>query len=299
MEATVPGEINALQVTTIMIGDTLYACDGNTTCFDAETGQARWRRNVSDGQPPSGKPCRGVAYYKVPQAQGVCAERIFAPSHNPTLAALNARTGELCPGFGKAGLVTAGGYRTLSARPVLRQLGAASHPRQGGGRRGHPGRPVLGRPVRRYPRLRRGDRRTGLGLRRRRARSDRRPTKRGEIFALDRQTGEPIKTVRELPVPQQGIAAGERLSPTQPESSDLPAFRGAPLREKDMRGMTPLDQLYCRIEFKRSRYEGMFTPVTLGKTIVIDPGSMGGVKLERRVVGRRPRHHDRQLDASA
>ncbi|POA80387.1 hypothetical protein C1882_27065 [Pseudomonas sp. FW305-E2] len=109
MVATVPGEMNALQVTPIMVGDTLYACDGNNGvhAFDAETGQVRWRRNVSNGQEPSGKPCRGVAYYKVPDAPegSMCAERIFAPSHNPTLAAIDARTGELCPAFGHKGLV--------------------------------------------------------------------------------------------------------------------------------------------------------------------------------------------------
>mgnify|MGYP000715220716 CR=1 FL=1 len=30
--------------------------------------------------------------------------------------------------------------------------------------------------------------------------------------------------------------------------------------EKDMWGLTPLDQLACRIEFKKMRYEGHFTP---------------------------------------
>jgi quinoprotein glucose dehydrogenase len=103
------------------------------------------------------------------------------------------------------------------------------------------------------------------------------PTKRGEIFVLDRETGEPIKTAKELPAPQNGIADKEWLAATQPASVDLPAFRGPELREKDMWGMTPIDQMYCRILFKRSRYEGQFTPITLGKPVLIDPGSMGGV----------------------
>jgi quinoprotein glucose dehydrogenase len=103
------------------------------------------------------------------------------------------------------------------------------------------------------------------------------PTKRGEIFVLDRETGQPIKTVKELPAPQNGIAAGEWLAETQPASVDLPAFRGPELREKDMWGVTPIDQMYCRLLFKRSRYEGQFTPITLDKPVLIDPGSMGGV----------------------
>jgi hypothetical protein len=82
------------------------------------------------------------------------------------------------------------------------------------------------------------------------------PTKRGEIFVLDRVTGEPIKAVSELPVPQGGTVPEERLSPTQPFSTDMPSFRGATLREADMWGMTPIDQMMCRILFKQSRYEG-------------------------------------------
>jgi quinoprotein glucose dehydrogenase len=84
MAPTAPGPINGLQVTPIMIGDTLYACDGHNGihAFDAETGRERWRRDISKGTPPSGKPCRGVAYYKVQNVSGPCAERIFAPSQN-------------------------------------------------------------------------------------------------------------------------------------------------------------------------------------------------------------------------
>ena len=107
MAPTAPGPINGLEVTPIMIGDTLYACDGHNGihAFDAETGRERWRRNISKGEPPSGKPCRGVAYYKVPNASGPCAERIFAPSQNPTLVALDTKTGAFCAGFGNDGSV--------------------------------------------------------------------------------------------------------------------------------------------------------------------------------------------------
>jgi glucose dehydrogenase len=87
MAPTAPGPINGLQITPIMIGDTLYACDGHNGihAFDAETGRERWRRDISKGTPPSGKPCRGVAYYKVPNASGPCAERIFAPTRRWSL----------------------------------------------------------------------------------------------------------------------------------------------------------------------------------------------------------------------
>lgn len=380
---TVAGEMNALQVTPIMVGGRLYACDGNNGvhAFDAETGKVLWRRNVSDGQEPSGKPCRGVAYYKVPNAQegSVCAERIFAPSHNPTLAAIDARTGELCPGFGRNGLVDLrqgikpyphGLFYVSSAPQVIRgkvvvgggipdgqywggpsgvirafdavtgelawAFDAGAPDRVGAPPEGEvytPSLPNSWAPISADEQLglvylpmggatpdayggqrRPFDDEIGSSVVALDAENGRmrwrfqtthhdiwdydvasqptllnlptpegmrpaliQPTKRGEIFVLDRETGKPIKPVRELPVPQGGIADGERLSATQPESSAMPAFREPELREQDMWGLTPLDQLVCRIEFRRSRYEGMFTPVTLDKTIIISPGSMGGV----------------------
>lgn len=105
--APVNGDLNAIEGTPIMMGSSLYACDGNNGihAFDAETGKELWRRDISNGVPQSGKPCRGVAYYKVPDANGFCSERIYAPSHNPTLVALDAKTGEYCPGFGNNGAV--------------------------------------------------------------------------------------------------------------------------------------------------------------------------------------------------
>jgi quinoprotein glucose dehydrogenase len=103
-------------------------------------------------------------------------------------------------------------------------------------------------------------------------------TKRGQIFVLDRLTGKPIKAVAELPVPQDGIAAGERLSPTQPFSTEMPALRSPPLREADTWGISPIDQMMCRIRFAKSRYEGEFTPPTLDHAILYTPGLSGGAE---------------------
>jgi len=83
------------------------------------------------------------------------------------------------------------------------------------------------------------------------------PTKRGEIFLLDRRTGVPIYDTPEKPVPQNP-AKGEVVTATQP-FSPLPHFRDDRI-EQDMWGLTPLDQLHCRIEFKKMRYDGHFTP---------------------------------------
>lgn len=87
------------------------------------------------------------------------------------------------------------------------------------------------------------------------------PTKRGEIFLLDRRTGVPIYDTPEKPVPQNP-EKGEVVAATQP-FSPLPNFRDD-RTEQDMWGLTPLDQLACRIEFKKMRYDGHFTPPMMG-----------------------------------
>jgi quinoprotein glucose dehydrogenase len=100
-------------------------------------------------------------------------------------------------------------------------------------------------------------------------------TKRGQVFLLNRVTGQPLATVQEKAVPKQGGVSEDRLSPTQPYSTGLPAFGGPRLAERDMWGISPLDQLWCRIIFRQTRYEGEFTP--LGTTpSLIYPGYMGG-----------------------
>jgi quinoprotein glucose dehydrogenase len=101
------------------------------------------------------------------------------------------------------------------------------------------------------------------------------PTKQGEIFLLDRETGASLADVKEFPAPQATMAPGERLSPTQPFSVGMPSFRGPDLRERDMWGVTPLDQLWCRITFKEARYDGLYTPPSLTPSIEY-PGTAGG-----------------------
>jgi quinoprotein glucose dehydrogenase len=101
------------------------------------------------------------------------------------------------------------------------------------------------------------------------------PTKRGQLFILDRRTGRPLFPVVEKPAPQAG--AVEKLSPTQPWSPALPDLAGPRLTEKAMWGITPLDQLWCRIAFREARYEGSMTPPGVTYAIA-DPGYMGGVE---------------------
>lgn len=376
------GVRGTIQATPLNIGDSLYLCNGHNVvmALDAETGRERWRHGMSASSPPSGKPCRGVAYYRVPEAKGLCAERILATSQVPELFALDAATGTPCPGFGDNGRVrlleglgdVPAGYHYVSSAPqIVRGKAVFGGAIMDGQYWGEPSGVIrafdvvtgrlawafdAGRPDRRgapsagesytvatpnswapisadealglvylpmgnatpdfYGPQRRpfdddiassvialdaetGERRwrfqtvhhdvwdydvpsqptlvdlpTPSGVRRALIQ----PTKRGEIFVLDRETGQPIKEVAELPVPQAGVAPGERLSPTQPFSIQMPSFRGPKLREFDMWGLTPIDQMMCRIAFKRAHYDGTLTPVTLDKpATIIDPGYSGGI----------------------
>ncbi|NIF82486.1 membrane-bound PQQ-dependent dehydrogenase, glucose/quinate/shikimate family [Comamonas sp. Tr-654] len=100
-------------------------------------------------------------------------------------------------------------------------------------------------------------------------------TKQGMIFMLNRETGEPLAEVQELPVPQ-GHVPGERYAPTQPHSTGMPNIGNQTLKESDMWGATPFDQLLCRIAFKDMNHQGVFTPPGMGPTLQF-PGSLGGM----------------------
>jgi len=100
------------------------------------------------------------------------------------------------------------------------------------------------------------------------------PSKQGQIYVLNRETGEPLFPVEEREVPTGGVEP-ENLSPTQPYSS-YAALNKPPLTEKDMWGMSPLDQLWCRIQFHRAAYDGEYTPPTADRRWIQYPGYNGG-----------------------
>ena len=101
------------------------------------------------------------------------------------------------------------------------------------------------------------------------------PTKRGEVFVLDRATGELITEVTEREVPQTDIP-GERTTATQPFSTGMPSFAYPRIREQDLFGITPFDQMACRKKFLSLRYEGPLTPPSTQGTLLY-PGPAGGM----------------------
>ncbi len=100
-------------------------------------------------------------------------------------------------------------------------------------------------------------------------------TKAGQLFVLDRANGQPLTKVEERPV-AQGQIPKENYSPTQPFSVGMPTIGADVLKESDMWGATPFDQLVCRIQFKSKRYNGLFTPPGDDPSLNL-PGSLGGM----------------------
>ncbi len=101
------------------------------------------------------------------------------------------------------------------------------------------------------------------------------PTKRGELFVLDRATGELLTEVTEREVPRTDLP-DERSSATQPFSTGMPSFAHPRIREQDLFGITPFDQMACRKTFHGLRYEGPMTPPSIQGTLLY-PGPAGGM----------------------
>lgn len=100
------------------------------------------------------------------------------------------------------------------------------------------------------------------------------PTKQGEIYVLDRATGKSLQRVEERPVPQGGPEPGQR-SPTQPYST-YHTLAQRDLTEADMWGLSPIDQMLCRIQFRKAEYKGRYTPPQLNRHNIQWPGYNGG-----------------------
>jgi quinoprotein glucose dehydrogenase len=367
------------EATPLMVDGTLYLCTPNNIVFavDPDTGERRWIFDPKVEPAPIGT-CRGVAYYKVPDATGPCAKRIISATTDARLFAVDADTGTLCTGFGNNGMVdlkpgmgrVGKAYYYISSAPaivhgkvifggwvmdgqyvneppgVIRAFDAVTgkfawawdmarphdHGEPSAGETYTLGTPNSWGPIS-------GDEALGLVyLPTGNSTPDywggyRTPvedkysssvvaldadtgelrwsyqtvhhdiwdydvaaqptlidlpvngevipalvegTKTGQIFLLDRRTGVPLSRIEERRV-SQVAASGERPSPTQPFSADMPSFDSTVFTESYMWGATPLDQLWCRIKFREAQYEGPFTPPGVRPSIQY-PSATGGIE---------------------
>jgi membrane-bound PQQ-dependent dehydrogenase (glucose/quinate/shikimate family) len=372
----------AFKATPLQIGDTLYVCLARNiiSALDADTGAERWRFDpeLKDSKVGFTTTCRGVTYFKAPDARADCPERILTATTDARLIAVDAKSGKRCAEFGTNGEVTllAGmgdvkpGFYYVTSPPTLAKgvavLGGwvadnVEVQEPSGVVRGFD--PISGRLLWAWD-LGRPDVLTApaegqtytrgtpnawsvfsaddaLGMvyiptgnatpdyygGHRSAESERfassvvaldaatgavrrsfqtthhdiwdydvpsqpvlvdlrnndgsvtpalvAPTKRGELFLLDRRDGKPLAAVEERPVPQTDLP-DEKTSPTQPFSVGMPSFGNDRVTEAKMWGITPLDQMFCRIQFRKLRYEGPLTPPSLRGSLQY-PGFAGGM----------------------
>ena len=100
-------------------------------------------------------------------------------------------------------------------------------------------------------------------------------TKQGLIFVFDRATGEPLVSIVERPVPQEGKVAGETLSPTQPFPEGMPTLSPQSFSPDDAWGFTFIDEGMCEDMVAQYNYGPIYTPVSEKGTIFM-PSAGGG-----------------------
>jgi len=103
------------QNTPLQVGDTLFVCTpySKVLALDVDTGKEKWRYD-SKATAPNWQRCRGLGYFKdtqvlnAPQSTAqpaACPRRLFLPTTDARLIAINADNGKLCEDFGNHGIV--------------------------------------------------------------------------------------------------------------------------------------------------------------------------------------------------
>lgn len=104
------------EVTPLKIGNRLYLCSPHqhVIALDATTGKEVWRRDLKIDPTQLALQhltCRGLSYHPAsqaaaaPAAGGSCAAKLFMPTADGRLVALDPKDGSICTGFGRNGEV--------------------------------------------------------------------------------------------------------------------------------------------------------------------------------------------------
>ena len=99
-------------------------------------------------------------------------------------------------------------------------------------------------------------------------------TKSGYLFLLDRETGEPLFPVAEVPVPVSTLD-GEEAWPTQPVPTKPPPFTRVQMMEDDITDISETSRNFVAETMKGMRNDGIFTPFGEQTTLIM-PGFEGG-----------------------
>jgi quinoprotein glucose dehydrogenase len=100
-------------------------------------------------------------------------------------------------------------------------------------------------------------------------------SKTGNLFLLNRETGEPIFGVEERPAPASDVP-GEKASPTQPFPILPKPLVPQSLTAENAWGFTDEDRKWCQEMIRGKRAEGIFTPPSIAGSIIF-PGNIGGM----------------------
>jgi quinoprotein glucose dehydrogenase len=101
-------------------------------------------------------------------------------------------------------------------------------------------------------------------------------TKQGLTFVLDRETGEPVFPIVDLPVPPSKVP-GEEAWPTQPFPLRPPPLNRTTLRESDLSNITPETHAYVLKIFRQHETGPLYTPASMAGVITM-PGHQGGAE---------------------
>lgn len=103
------------QNTPLQIGDTLYVCTpySKVLALDVDSGKEKWLYDAK-ATAPNWQRCRGLGYYEEPSTAAspaaqtqpaACERRLFLPTTDARLVAINADNGQPCADFGDNGTV--------------------------------------------------------------------------------------------------------------------------------------------------------------------------------------------------
>lgn len=110
-------------------------------------------------------------------------------------------------------------------------------------------------------------------------------TKQAFAYVLDRETGEPIWPIEELPVSQDGVP-GEWTSPTQPIPTRPAAFDLQGMTEDDLNDLTEEVNALVREFVAPYRFAALYDPVSMADAAdgtdgtILLPGADGGARWE-------------------
>lgn len=99
-------------------------------------------------------------------------------------------------------------------------------------------------------------------------------SKTGNLFILNRETGQPIFGVEERPVPKSDVP-GEESAPTQPFPVKPAPVTPQTMTADDAWGIDEADRKWCHDEISKLRTGPIFTPPSLQGTFSM-PGNVGG-----------------------